>query len=160
MLILEVFDSDLNENIRIRKDQNRHFSEDELWDMADNLISALAYLQNNGLSHRNIRTDTILCSKGDYKLNYVPSVVRYQTKSISLSDSNHDYKIDSKDLGLCLLTASNLGGLENAVSDAGRIKYAGERYSPAWTNFLRDLILTPEKARPDALQVYCKSAPI
>jgi serine/threonine protein kinase len=79
MLILEVFDTDLDEDIQLKKSTGKIFSEDELWDMADNLISALAYLQNHGLSHRGIRTTSILCCKGNYKLNYVPSVARYLT---------------------------------------------------------------------------------
>ena len=41
---MEVFQKDLNEEIRYRKFKNTPFSEDELWDMADNLISGLAYL--------------------------------------------------------------------------------------------------------------------
>jgi len=44
MLILEVFDSDLEEDIQLKDQTGKIFSEDELWDMADNLISALAYL--------------------------------------------------------------------------------------------------------------------
>ena len=45
-MILEPFDSDLHEDIESRKKQGLSFTEDELWDMANNLISALAYMQN------------------------------------------------------------------------------------------------------------------
>jgi len=44
LLILEVFKTDLGEDIISRKKAKKPFTEDELWDMADNLISALAYL--------------------------------------------------------------------------------------------------------------------
>ena len=80
--------------------------------------------------------------------------------SVVKKDLEPNYRNDSKQLGRCLLTASNLSEPDLISNDTKRIAIAGKRYSPAWTNFLRDLILNPMESTPDPLEVYCKSSPI
>ena len=63
-------------------------------------------------------------------------------------------------MGKALLTATNLSPFHQLGNDADRIAVASRKYSPAWTNFLRDLVVIPKLSRPNALQVFCKSSPI
>ena len=125
LIIMEAFQSDLSSDIRKRSHNKRPFTETELWDMADQMIKALAYLQLQGVPHKSVSITKMLNCNGVYKMNYVQPVINAAVYKKDIWGSN--YKKDLKALGLALLTATNLGTPGLDLSD--NILHAGRSYS-------------------------------
>jgi serine/threonine protein kinase len=50
---------DLESEIKHRSEKGCFFSEDEIWSITENTLSALSYLYSNGITHNCLRTSYI-----------------------------------------------------------------------------------------------------
>ena len=64
-------ETDISEHRMKRK----RYSEDELWNIADSCVAALAYLQEKNISYNMVDATRILLSVDRYKLNPIQSMI-------------------------------------------------------------------------------------
>ena len=53
-ILFEYHTNTLSEDLLVHTAVNDYYSEQEIWRMAENLLNALAYLQENGIAHEDI----------------------------------------------------------------------------------------------------------
>lgn len=61
-IFMELLGDDLKRAIKKRKKENREWSADEVWTVLRGLVDALAKAQQDGISHRDIKLENLLCS--------------------------------------------------------------------------------------------------
>ncbi len=128
-VLMELADSDLNKEIKKKKESGKLYTMQELVSMIYQLSTALAFLQSCGISHRDIKPHNILIFKngiykitdfGEAKFNSEKSLAHYTLRGTELYmspllfsglknnrlDIVHDpIKSDVFSLGLCFLFA-------------------------------------------------------
>jgi serine/threonine protein kinase len=77
LIVFESFETDLEEQIQKRSEAGKEYSENELWEIADSVISGLAKMYCSKLVHGSISAENILIKKKRdedeyvYKLSYI-----------------------------------------------------------------------------------------
>ena len=133
LLVIDYFDQDLEQEINRKKANSEYFKEGHLWCLLKSILSALEFLQQNGIAQGDLKPSNILISRlGSYKIaeqslfggafsSYMQQlsgsdgVRAYLSPSLvqNLSNQelhpNHDaYKSDIFSLGLSVLHAATL----------------------------------------------------
>ena len=156
VIIFEAYEMDLEEELRVREQQRKAFTENELWKLADCCLSALAKMQYYKIPHTGVSTGQIFKVGDGYKLNYIQSATS-KINEISSERPSDQYRRNIRELGKVLLRCSNLGqkgALGKGTSpldpllgmgELDRLELgvvaAGKKYSRAWSNFLAEITL-------------------
>ncbi len=135
-MIFERYDTDLETDISEHRMKRKRYSEDELWNIADSCVAALAYLQEKNISYNMVDATRILLSVDRYKLNPIQSMID-SLKENPKRDKTRQFKADTYNLGITLLYASKCGNPHSIIEE--NLKEASKSYSTEWINFLRDL---------------------
>lgn len=131
-VLMELANNDWKLDISLRSKEKRYYSEEELIEIIDQIIDALAFMQQKGVAHRDIKPENILCFKsGIYKiadfgcakimaksnLNTLKgtelfiSPILYDALKNNIASEGVDHnaiKSDVYSLGLCALYAATL----------------------------------------------------
>jgi hypothetical protein len=133
-ILMEVGMTDWEKEIKSRQSQKNHYSEEELKNVFKQIVTALAFLQNKNISHRDVKPQNILifkdnlfkiCDFGEAKqismleTNKQLSTLRgtelymspllFNALRTNQNDIKHNsFKSDVYSLGLCLLFAATL----------------------------------------------------
>ena len=130
-VLMELADKDWEKEIIDRKKYNIYYTEKEFYIIMNQLISTMALLQKNHITHRDIKPQNILISKGTFKLSdfgeartlkrtgiiisrvrgteLFMSPVLFHGLKHKLSQVGHNtFKSDVFSLGLCFLLAGTL----------------------------------------------------
>lgn len=67
-LVTELMDRDLGQEIDIRRAENRKYSQNDVFETARTLISALSYAESKGICHRDLKPQNIFVSGNRIKL--------------------------------------------------------------------------------------------
>ena len=129
--LMEKAERDWDKEIIIRRDQKLYYTENELIDIMAQLITTLSLFQKNHITHRDIKPQNILVSKGKYKLcdfgeirvikreglivqrvrgsELYMSPILFRGLHDNLIQVKHNtYKSDVFSLGMCLFYAASL----------------------------------------------------
>ncbi len=142
-------DRDWEQEIAIRRKKGLYYSEKEIFNIAKQLISTLALLQKNHITHRDIKHQNILIVKGNYKLCdfgelrlmkgnglvvqrirgselFMSPILFYGLRANLIQVKHNTYKSDVFSLGMCFFYASSLtyNGVDSIreVLDMNKIK--------------------------------------
>ena len=131
-ILMEVAKTDWEKEINQRQMRNKYYSEEELINILKQIVNALAYLQKNKVSHRDVKAQNILVFPNNkYKIADFGEARKFGKRLDPLStlrgtelymspilfnglqnrifDINHNpYKSDVFSLGMCFLFASTL----------------------------------------------------
>jgi hypothetical protein len=131
-ILMEVAKTDWEKEINQRQMRNKYYSEEELINILKQIVNALAYLQKNKVSHRDVKAQNILVFPNNkYKIADFGEARKFGKRFDPLStlrgtelymspilfnglqnrifDINHNpYKSDVFSLGMCFLFASTL----------------------------------------------------
>ena len=133
LLIVEYLEQDFEIEIIKKKTDEQRYLEDQLWYIAESLVSALCILQINNIEHAEIKPGNIFVSKnGTYKIaeynliGSTPSSYRQRLSGLNdvkcylspllmkslqrqeMKPKHNPYKSDVFSLGMVLLQAANL----------------------------------------------------
>ena len=129
--LMEKGELDWEKEINIRRNANYFYSEEEIFNIASQLIKTLSLLQKDHITHRDIKPQNIIVVKGQYKIcdlgeirnmkgegkiiqrirgsELYMSPILFSSLRKNLSYIKHNtYKSDVFSLGMCLLYASTL----------------------------------------------------
>ena len=131
-ILMELAETDLEEEINYRNKHNLYYSEGEIFYMIHQLVQCLALLQKHNISHRDIKPQNILILDGMYKIcdfgeariisgknGYIHQPIRgselYMSPILFDALNHHEtsiihnsYKSDVFSLGICLFLAATL----------------------------------------------------
>jgi len=131
-ILMELAETDLEEEINYRNKHNLYYSEDEIFYMIHQLVQCLALLQKHNISHRDVKPQNILILNGMYKIcdfgeariisgknGYIHQPIRgselYMSPILFNALNNQErsiihnsYKSDVFSLGMCLFLAATL----------------------------------------------------
>ena len=131
-ILMELAETDLEEEINYRNKHNLYYSEDEIFYMIHQLVQCLALLQKHNISHRDVKPQNILILNGMYKIcdfgeariisgknGYIHQPIRgselYMSPILFDALNSHEssiihnsYKSDVFSLGMCLFLAATL----------------------------------------------------
>ena len=130
-VIMELAEKDLEKEINNRRAFRRYYSESELLDIIVQLVKTLSLMQKNSITHRDVKPQNILLSKGLYKLCdfgetkiitgvgpilqsvrgselYMSPILFYAYNKNVLNVLHNTYKSDVFSLGMCSLLAACL----------------------------------------------------
>ena len=124
-ILFEYYANTLAENLASRVATNNYFSEKELWQLAESLLTALDYMQNNEISHEDICPKNILISNtGEYKIGDYGLLINGLSGYFRLvSDKTND----------CYLSPKLVAALDNKVLDPNHNKYKSDVFSLGMT---------------------------
>ena len=129
--LMEMGERDWEKEIAIRRKKGLYYSEKEIFDIARQLISTLALLQKNHITHRDIKHQNILVVNGNYKLCdfgelrlmkgnglvvqrirgselFMSPILFYGLRANLIQVKHNTYKSDVFSLGMCFFYASSL----------------------------------------------------
>ena len=129
--LMEMCDKDFEKEIKARSRYYLFYTESELQSIILQLITALASLQKNHITHRDIKPQNILVVNGQYKLCdfgeirvmqregivvqrvrgselYMSPILFYGLRSKRMQVRHNTYKSDVFSLGMCLFFAAGL----------------------------------------------------
>ena len=129
--LMEMCDKDFEKEIKTRSRYYLFYTESELQSIMLQLITALASLQKNHITHRDIKPQNILVVNGQYKLCdfgeirvmqregivvqrvrgselYMSPILFYGLRSKKVQVRHNTYKSDVFSLGMCLFFAAGL----------------------------------------------------
>jgi hypothetical protein len=129
--IMELADNDWEQEIKIRSQKKKYYSEKELFNIMTNLIKTLSLLQKNHITHRDIKLQNILLVNNKYKIGdfgesrtlnqkgviaqpvrgseLFMSPILFFGLNLKIKQVIHNtYKSDVFSLGMCALYAANL----------------------------------------------------
>ena len=130
-VIMELIDTDWDLEIKNRKEKSSYYSEEELLQIIFQLVKTLSLMQKNNVTHRDIKPQNVLVSRGVYKLCdfgdvkiingegvimqpvrgselYMSPILFYAYNKHVSAVLHNTYKSDVFSLGMCLLLASTL----------------------------------------------------
>ena len=131
-ILMELAQTDWEEEIKYRNKHNLYYSEDEIFNMIQQLVKCYSLLQKNNISHRDVKPQNILLLNGLYKIcdfgeariisgknGYIHQPIRGSELYMSpilfdaLNNHRHDvlhnsYKSDVFSLGMCIFLAATL----------------------------------------------------
>ena len=168
--LMELAESDWEQEIKIRNNNNNYYSEKELLDIMIQLIKTLTLLQKNHITHRDIKLQNILLINNKYKICDFGESRKLNQKGViiqpirgselymspilffglnkDLSQVTHNtYKSDVFSLGMCILYAAGL--CHNSLyeiremTDMNNIKNILEKYlSKRYSKTFIELVLS------------------
>ena len=129
--LMELGEKDWEKEINSRRNYNLYYTENELLNIASQLIRTLSLLQKNHITHRDIKPQNILIVKGKYKLCdfgeirimerdgiviqrirgselYMSPILFFGLRSKIMQVKHNTYKSDVFSLGMCLLYAATM----------------------------------------------------
>ena len=131
-ILMELAQTDWEEEIKYRSKHNLYYSEDEVFNMIQQLVQCYSLLQKNNVSHRDVKPQNILILNGMYKVcdfgeartisgknGYIHQPIRGSELYMSpilfdalnshrLDVLHNSYKSDVFSLGMCLFLAATL----------------------------------------------------
>ena len=168
-ILMELAQTDWEEEIKYRSKHNLYYSEDEIFNMIQQLVQCFALLQKHNVSHRDVKPQNILILNGMYKVcdfgeariisgknGYIHQPIRgselYMSPILFDALNNHEhsvlhnsYKSDVFSLGMCLLLAITLSFDSvyeiREEKDMNMIKNILEKYLiPHYSNYLLNIL--------------------
>ena len=129
--IMELAETDLEKEINKRKSYNRFYTEEELLNFILQLVKTLALMEKNSITHRDVKPQNILLTKGLYKLCdfgetkiisgigpilqavrgselYMSPILFYAYNRNVPNVLHNTYKSDVFSLGMCALLVASL----------------------------------------------------
>ena len=130
--LMEIGERDWEKEIIARSKSNSYYTENELFNIASQLIKTLALLQKNRITHRDIKPQNILIVNGQYKLCdfgeirimkreegivvqrirgselYMSPILFFGLRNGLIQVKHNTYKSDVYSLGMCLLYAASM----------------------------------------------------
>lgn len=130
--LMEIGERDWEKEIISRSKSNSYYTEEELFNIASQLIITLALLQKNRITHRDIKPQNILIVNGQYKLCdfgeirimkreegivvqrirgselYMSPILFFGLRNGLIQVKHNTYKSDVYSLGMCLLYAASM----------------------------------------------------
>ena len=129
--LMEIGEHDLENEINERRNKNLLYTEEELINIASQLIKTLSLLQKNHITHRDIKPQNILRVNGLYKLCdfgeirimkrdgvvvqrirgselYMSPILFYGLRENLIQVRHNTYKSDVFSLGMCLIYAATM----------------------------------------------------
>jgi len=108
---LGVEGTSLKDLIQVKSYQKEKFTVDDLWAIAEKMITALSLLQQAGLSHGDINNSTVFHHEGEYKILAISKLLsglgsKESTESMgsmgirNSSEANHK---DTNDVGVIVV---------------------------------------------------------
>ena len=130
-VIMELAETDLEKEINKRKSYNRFYSEEELLNFILQLVKTLSLMEKNSITHRDVKPQNILLTKGLYKLCdfgetkiisgvgpilqavrgselYMSPILFYAYNRNVPNVLHNTYKSDVFSLGMCALLVASL----------------------------------------------------
>ena len=130
-VLMELANIDWENEIKKRSESKKYYTEGELIEILDQLISSFALLQKNNITHRDIKPQNILiannkykiCDFGEAKIIQTDGVIQQSIRGTELYMSpilfkalnirqkmvvHNTYKSDVFSLGMCILLAATL----------------------------------------------------
>ena len=130
-VLMELAETDWENEIKKRKENKKYYTEGELFDILKQLTKTFAYLQRNNITHRDIKPQNVLlvnkiykvCDFGEAKVTDGNDVIHQSIKGTELYMSpilfralnkrqthiiHNTYKSDVFSLGMCILLAATL----------------------------------------------------
>jgi serine/threonine protein kinase len=130
-VLMELANIDWENEIKKRSESKKYYTEGELIEILDQLISTFALLQKNNITHRDIKPQNILiannkykiCDFGEAKIIQTDGVIQQSIRGTELYMSpilfkalnsrqkmvvHNTYKSDVFSLGMCILLAATL----------------------------------------------------
>jgi len=166
--LMELGELDWEQEIIARRNYNLYYNEEELLNIASQLIRTLSLLQKNHITHRDIKPQNILVVKGNYKLCdfgeirimkrkgivvqrirgselYMSPILFCGLRNNLIQIKHNTYKSDVFSLGMCLLYAAtmhfNSTDEIREMTDMDQIKYTLNNYlSDKYSNKFISLI--------------------
>ena len=147
--LMEKAERDWDKEISVRSKYQLYYTEKEMMNIINQLISTLSLLQKNHITHRDIKPQNILVSKGQYKLCdfgeirvlkrdglivqrvrgselYMSPILFNGLHNNLIQVKHNTYKSDVFSLGMCLFYAASLsyGGVDSIreLDDMNEIK--------------------------------------
>ena len=128
---MEIGELDWEKEIISRTKNNLYYTEEELFNIASQLIKTLSLMQKNHITHRDIKPQNILVVKGQYKLCdfgeirimkkegivvqrirgselYMSPILFFGMRNGLIQVKHNTYKSDVFSLGMCLLYAASM----------------------------------------------------
>ena len=168
-ILMELAQTDWEEEIKYRNKHNLYYSEEEIFDMIRQLVQCYALLQKNNVSHRDVKPQNILLLNGLYKVcdfgeariisgknGYIHQPIRgselYMSPILFDALNNHrpdvlhnSYKSDVFSLGMCIFFAATLSFDSlyeiREEKDIKIIKKILEKYLiPHYSNYLVNIL--------------------
>ena len=129
--LMELGERDWENEINERRQMNSYYTEQEIFNIAFQLIHTLSLLQQNHITHRDIKPQNILIVNGYYKLCdfgeirimkgegivvqrirgselYMSPILFYGLRAKMIQVKHNTYKSDVFSLGMCLLYAATM----------------------------------------------------
>ena len=129
--LMEIGELDWEKEIIARRNYNLYYKEEELLNIASQLIKTLSLLQKNHITHRDIKPQNILVVKGNYKLCdfgeirimkrngivvqrirgselYMSPILFSGLRNNLMQVKHNTYKSDVFSLGMCFLYAATM----------------------------------------------------
>ena len=130
-VIMELAETDLEKEINKRRSYNRFYTEEELLNFILQLVKTLALMEKNSITHRDVKPQNILLTKGLYKLCdfgetkiisgigpilqavrgselYMSPILFYAYNRNVPNVLHNTYKSDVFSLGMCTLLVASL----------------------------------------------------
>ena len=168
-ILMELAQTDWEEEIKYRSKHNLYYSEDEVFNMIQQLVQCYSLLQKNNVSHRDVKPQNILILNGMYKVcdfgeartisgknGYIHQPIRGSELYMSpilfdalnshrLDVLHNSYKSDVFSLGMCLFLAATLSfdSLYEVREEKSMkvIRKILEKYLiPHYSNYLVDIL--------------------
>lgn len=180
VIIAEMCDKDLMTDINQRKAASHYYySEAQMWEYTNTLISVLAFLEYKGIAHRDIKPQNIFLSGttpkiGDFGSSTLigSTLSSYSTAGTPLFLSpllkqallagnpkvrHNVYKSDVYSLGMTLLAMASLQEPPGGVIGLGNVveaRIASLHYSECFKSLLRLMLEADESKRPTFQALY------
>ena len=168
-ILMELAQTDWEEEIKKKNKKNLYYSENEIFNMIQQLVQCFSLLQKNNVCHRDVKPQNILVLNGMYKVcdfgeariisgknGYIHQPIRgselYMSPILFEALNNHErnvlhnsYKSDVFSLGMCIFLAATLSFDSvyeiREEKNMSQIKKILEKYLiPHYSNYLVNIL--------------------